>query len=93
MRKLAVLLHGLALAPGAASAQSIGGKYAVKRTNHDGSPYEGTAEVTQASPTTCLIHWKSGETASDGIYMPNGNAFSAACVIGDSNGLLVYQVM
>lgn len=75
-----------------ASAQSIGGTYAVEGTNHDGSSYSGEATITLASDTTCVIEWKTGGTTSTGICSRNGNAFAAAYVLGDSVGLVIYEV-
>lgn len=94
MRKLlAAAFLGLLLAPSVAAAQSIGGRYTVAGTNLDGSAYEGTAEVTLASETTCIIEWQTGGTSSQGICMRNGNAFAASYVLNDHVGLTVYQVM
>lgn len=91
MRKIAFALAfvGLALP---ASAQSIGGTYTVSGTNFDGSRYGGEAEIVLTSQTTCVIHWTTGGTTSDGICMRNGTAFSAGYVMGNDIGLVVYQV-
>ena len=77
---------------GAAAAQEIGGKYTTEGTNLDGSPYTGTAEITLTSETTCTIEWITGSTTSQGICMRNNNAFSAAYVLGDAIGLVIYLV-
>ncbi len=74
-------------------AQDIGGHYIVQGTNFDGSPYGGEAEITLTSSTTCEIVWITESTSSSGICMRNGPAFSAGYVLGDSIGLMVYQVM
>jgi hypothetical protein len=76
-----------------ASAQSIGGKYTVQGTNLDGSSYEGTAEITLTSETTCVIHWETGSTASDGICARNDAAFAAAHITTGEVGLIIYKVM
>lgn len=76
-----------------AAAQSIGGSYTVEGTNLDGSPYNGTAEITLTSSTTCVIEWKTGSTTSQGICSRNDNAFAAAYVMGDVFGLVVYKVL
>jgi hypothetical protein len=76
-----------------ASAQSIGGSYTVEGTNLDGSPYNGTAEITLISSTTCVIEWKTGSTTSQGICSRNDSAFAAAYVMGDVFGLVVYKVL
>jgi hypothetical protein len=85
---------GLAFAglAGIAHAQDIGGSYTVEGTNHDGSTYGGTAEITLASDTTCEIDWVTGPTESHGICSRNGNAFAAAYVLNDAVGLVIYMV-
>ena len=69
-----------------AAAQSIGGKYNVEGTNLDGSPYKGTAEITLTSSTTCVIHWTTGGTESNGICSRNGDAFAEGPVRAGSAG-------
>jgi hypothetical protein len=93
MKKLILAAAALALAAAPAAAQSIGGKYMVKGTNFDGSPYHGEAVITLTSKTTCTIHWETGGTSSDGICMRNGPAFSAGYSMGNAVGLVVYRVM
>jgi hypothetical protein len=88
---LSALLAASLAAP--ASAQAIGGSYAVAGTNFDGSPYTGTAEITLTSQTTCVIEWQTGNSNSEGICMRNDDAFSAGYVMGDQIGLIVYKVM
>lgn len=92
MNKLLVsVLFGLSMVA-TASAQSIGGSYQVEGTNLDDSPYSGTAEITLTSDTTCVIHWTTGSTTSEGICSRNGDAFAASYVLGDAIGLVVYKV-
>jgi hypothetical protein len=93
MRKLLFAAALGLFAAQAASAQSIGGKYKVEGTNFDGSPYTGTAEITLTSSTTCVIHWETGGSTSDGICSRNDNAFAAAYKLGDAIGLVVYKIM
>lgn len=88
---LLAVTFGLAMC-GAAAAQDIGGHYTTEGTNLDGSPYSGTADITITSETTCEIHWTTGATTSQGICMRNDNAFSAAYVLGDAIGLVIYLV-
>lgn len=76
-----------------AAAQDVGGSYTVEGTNLDGSAYSGTAEITLLSETTCAIEWTTGPTASTGVCMRNGIAFSAAYMLGDTLGLLIYEIM
>ena len=52
----AALLAVSAAAPAAAQTVNAG-TYTVKGTNLDGSSYEGTATITLASETTCVIEW------------------------------------
>jgi len=76
-----------------AGAQTVNaGKYTVEGTNLDGSSYSGTAEITPASETTCVIEWDTAGVKSTGVCMLNGNAFAAAYVLGDALGLIVYKV-
>jgi hypothetical protein len=74
------------------TAQQIGGTYEVDGTNFDGSKYGGTAEIRLTSDTTCEIYWTTGTTTSQGICMRNGIAFAAGYVLGDSTGLVVYEI-
>lgn len=46
----------------------------VEGTNLDGSSYSGTAEITLASETTCVIEWDTAGVKSTGVWMLNGNA-------------------
>jgi len=85
-------LLGLAMAAPATAQTVNAGKYAVEGTNLDGSAYSGTAEITLASETTCVIEWETNGTKSSGVCMPNGDAFAAAYVLGDALGLVVYKV-
>lgn len=89
-----LMASGLALAwlSTAAVAQSIGGTYDVEGTNLDGSAYEGTAEITLTSETTCEIVWTTGSTTSRGICSRNDDTFAAAYVLGDAVGLVIYKV-
>ena len=86
---LALALSGLA---GTAYAQDIGGSYTVAGTNHNGTAYEGTAEITLTSDTTCEIVWTTGDTESRGICSRNNDAFAAAYVLQDAVGLVIYKV-
>jgi hypothetical protein len=76
----------------AACAQSVGGKYNVKGTNFDGSPYEGTASITRSSDSTCRVHWDTGSTTSDGFCMLANKSLAAAYKLGDSVGLVLYEL-
>jgi hypothetical protein len=76
-----------------ATAQNLPGKYSVQGTNLDGSLYSGTAEIVATSETTCRIVWHTGSTTSSGICMRNGASFAAGYVLGESVGLVVYEMM
>jgi hypothetical protein len=76
----------------AASAQNVGGKYAVKGTNLDGSSYGGTATITPAG-SACVIVWDTGSgSISKGICMLANKAFAASYVLDGKVGLVVYEV-
>jgi hypothetical protein len=75
-----------------ASAQSLPGKYQVEGKNLDGSDYSGTAEIVATSEVTCRITWQTGSTTSEGICMRNGTSFAAAYALGESIGLVVYEM-
>ena len=75
-----------------AAAQSVGGRYVAKGTNFDGSPYSGTAEISVTSQTTCRITWRTGGTTSQGICMRNTSSFTAAYKLGNSVGLIIYNI-
>jgi hypothetical protein len=83
----------LAMTAGAAAAQNIGGRYQVQGSNFDGSSYSGVAEITVTSNNTCRIVWQTGSTSSRGICMRNNNAFSASYQLGNSIGLIIYEMM
>jgi hypothetical protein len=93
MKRLLAAAFFAASFAASAAAQSIGGTYTVAGTNFDGSPYGGTAEITLTSKTTCVIHWETGGSSSDGICMRNDDAFSAGYVMGKDIGLVVYKMM
>jgi hypothetical protein len=75
-----------------ATAQNLPGKYSVQGTNLDGSLYSGTAEIVATSDTTCRIVWHTGSTSSSGICMRNGSSFAAGYALGESVGLVVYEM-
>jgi hypothetical protein len=87
----ALVLASLALP--ATGQSSIGGRYRVDGTNLNGTTYNGEAQITLTSETTCEIEWTTGATISAGICMRNDNAFSAAYRMGDVIGLVIYKVM
>jgi len=59
----------------------------------DGSPCESTATITIFPETTCHIGWTTGNATSTGNCMRYGPTFSAAYVLGDHIGLVIYQIM
>jgi len=91
MRMLIAALVIAVLAATTASAQSIGGQYAVKGTNFDGSPYGGTVTISRSSNTTCHIEWQTGSSSS-GICMASKGALAAAYKLGDAVGLVLYEL-
>ena len=92
-RALLIAAFGLALATGASAQTVNAGKYTVEGKNLDGSAYSGTAEITLASETTCVIEWDTAGVKSSGACMLNGDAFAAAYMLQDELGLIVYKVM
>lgn len=87
----ALALAGALGLPTLAGAQDITGNYRVEGTNLDGSPYEGYAVITATSENTCRINWETGSSSS-GICMRNRNALAAGYAMGDSVGLVVYEI-
>ena len=75
-----------------ASAGNLAGQYQVAGKNVDGSTYAGTAQIGATSDTTCKISWQTGGAASQGICMRNGTSFAASYALGDTIGLVVYQI-
>lgn len=89
-----IILAGLAaiLGTAGAAAAEVGGAYTVKGTNFDGSPYSGEAAITVTSNTTCEISWVTDGTTSKGFCMLKNDAFAAGYVLGESVGLIIYNV-
>ncbi len=92
MKRFCLLLAALGTFASPAMAQDIGGDYSVRGTNLDGSTYKGSASIVLTSETTCEIYWTTGGSTSQGICMRNGNAFSAAYMMGDVIGLVIYEI-
>jgi hypothetical protein len=92
MRKLmlAAALCGLALPTVAAEFRE--GVYTVEGTNLNGSPYNGTAEVSLLSDTTCQIVWKTGSTESWGHCMKVNDYVSAGYIMGEAIGIIMYHL-
>ena len=89
-RRILATIAALSLA--STMAHAFEGSYTVNGTNIDGSPYGGTAEITLTSQTTCNIVWTTGPTSSKGICMRNDDAFSAAYILGEAVGLVIYKI-
>jgi hypothetical protein len=66
MRVTVAAIGLVMMVSGAASAQSVGGKYTVNGTNFDGSPYKGTATITRSSNSTCAINWVTARSTACG---------------------------
>ncbi len=82
----------LAASVATAAAQGLGGTYRASGKNFDGSSYSGTAEITITSETTCRIKWKIGKDLWRGICMRNGSVFAAGYLLGNTFGLLIYEI-
>lgn len=92
MRHLLATAALLAFATPALAAE-VGGSYSVTGTNINGTEYEGTAEITVISNSTCAISWTTGSgSASEGICMLLDSAFAAGYVLDGQVGLIIYQV-
>ena len=76
----------------AAEAADVGGHYTVTGTNFDGSKYDGTADITVSSSTTCRITWHTGDTNSSGICMRVNDILVAGYVLEGEVGLVAYTV-
>ena len=74
------------------SAEGLGGTYRVSGKSFDGSRYSGTAEIVITSNTTCRISWKIGSEVWRGICMRNGSTFAASYRLGNSVGLVIYEI-
>jgi hypothetical protein len=90
MRKLMLAAALCGFAMPAFAAEFREGIYNVEGTNLNGSPYNGTAEVTLLSDTTCQIVWKTGPTESWGHCMKVGDCVSAGYIMGDAIGIIMY---
>jgi hypothetical protein len=76
----------------AAEAADVGGHYTVAGTNFDGSKYDGTADITVSSSTTCCITWHTGDTNSSGICMRVNDVLVAGYVLSGEVGLVAYTI-
>jgi hypothetical protein len=93
MRRLAFALPVFLAAILPLAAAEVGGNYTAQGTNFDGSPYEGTVQITVASNSTCEITWQTNGSESSGICMLLEDAFAAGYVLEDRVGLIIYKVM
>jgi hypothetical protein len=82
----------LAASVATATAQGLGGTYRVAGKIFDGSGYSGTAEIIITSDTTCRINWKIGSEVWRGICMRSGSVFAASYRLGNTFGLLIYEI-
>jgi hypothetical protein len=93
MRLKMLIAAVLAVVPAFALAETkVGGQYAEKGTNFDGSAYRGRAEIVMTSSGTCRITWWIGATTYEGICMRDENALAAAYKMGSDLGLVIYQI-
>jgi hypothetical protein len=92
MKSGLIALALLAASMATASAQAPEGRYKVDGKNADGSSYSGEAEIVGSSADTCRITWNVGSEAK-GFCMKNSNALAAAYTLGESVGLIIYQIM
>jgi hypothetical protein len=94
MKLVAACLAPLALMALVSSAEAteVGGHYRVAGTNLDGSKYEGTADITVSSNSTCHIVWHTGGTNSEGICMPVNDVLVAGYALNGAVGLVAYTI-
>lgn len=90
-------MRGIALAlalilAGPATAQQVGGTYAVRGVNLDGSSYGGTVEITPTSDYTCDIVWTTGGATSTGICMLDEQTLAAGYELNGKVGLVIYRI-
>ncbi len=82
----------LCLSGSAWAAADVGGRYRVEGTNFNGSKYNGMAEITVSSNTTCHIVWHIGRSVSRGICMLVNDTLAAGYTLRNAVGLVVYKV-
>jgi hypothetical protein len=91
MRSLLLASAAIVLAT-AASAQTIGGRYAVSGTNFDDTPYSGFAEIEAGEGGTCRIRWDTGSVRR-GFCLRSGSTFAASYEFDTgTKGLVIYQI-
>lgn len=78
-----------AIACSAASADGLGGRYAVTGTLANGMKYTVSAEIEMTSQSTCNIAWSDG---SKGVCLVDGTALSIASVVHGNPQVGVYRV-
>ena len=86
---------GLALAAslsGVAAAQAVGGSYAVRGTNPDGTAYVGTAQIEGGGGEDCKISWQTGKTTSQGVCLQSGRSFASTYLLQGHLGIVVYEI-
>lgn len=66
--------------------------FTVKGTNPNGSPYGGTAWIAPTSDATCKIAWQTGSSTSEGFCMVSGDVLTAAYILGEVVGLVIYKI-
>jgi hypothetical protein len=92
MRATHLLAGSFALALSVdASAQSVGGSYAVSGVNINGSAYSGSAQIAP-SGSSCRITWRTGSTNSSGICMLANRSFAASYRLGSDSGMAIYEL-
>lgn len=82
----------LIVAAGSVRADDTLRFFNVEGTNPNGSPYGGSAVIEATSPDTCNIVWKTGSTESKGFCMRSGDILSAAYILGEVVGLVIYEI-
>jgi opacity protein-like surface antigen len=94
MKRILSAVILLVLAMSGTAFADVAGRYNITGTNFNGSAYYGTVTVTKTSSSTYNVFWYTGENNSEskGIGMRSGNIFSAGYVMGESVGLVIYDI-
>lgn len=92
MRVLVMAVAALLTALPALAQEMLDGRYRIEGQGLDGKPYSGEATITQTSDVNCQITWVTGVTTATGICMRSGEVFSAAFVLQDKIGMLIYDI-
>jgi hypothetical protein len=94
MKRISSAVILLVFALSGTAFADVAGRYNITGTNFNGSAYYGTVTVTKTSDSTYNVFWYTGANNSEskGIGMRSGNTFAAGYVLGESVGLVIYDI-